>query len=371
MPIVGNRSMLDRTESQLIVRATLDDQDHYVCLHGEPDRVSIERGEGHEQPDQLQLLYYVGNQSVIMDAGYDRGFITSNSSWNRYTDHNVMAYPKGDSGMNTPIPISKQVSHPPVDFLFIEPNTPGRLFILKGQTRLQWRNLPRLLDDGFEQETDGRYERHVLFVADPEHPYLIDINQIDNHTMNGNAPPVQMRYHVDSDNFVKRNSDNWFTWLHETQNNVYLYFSSVEQEANDDRVVIEQADVEEQFRNKRQIKRFTFTSEPASSLTTLGLFKASAYKPALEPQVLAQSPNFKIWQWVNVEAGTVDVILVRSLALPKNQWQPVHFDVNMADDSVQLCCAPSQQVGFARFKKGDLLQDYSFGLELYSNEQPA
>ncbi len=101
-PLVGNKSIMDRSEEQLIVRHTSNGQTHFVCLHGETDIVSIQHGEGHEQPDQLQLLYYLDNQSLIMDAGYDRGFITKNSSWNRYADHNVMAYEEGDSGMTAP-----------------------------------------------------------------------------------------------------------------------------------------------------------------------------------------------------------------------------------------------------------------------------
>ena len=91
---IGNASILERHEEQLIIRRKIAGKQHYVCLHGETDRVTIERGEGHEQPDQLQLLYYIDDRSIIMDAGYDRGFILKNSSWNTYSDHNVMAYPR-------------------------------------------------------------------------------------------------------------------------------------------------------------------------------------------------------------------------------------------------------------------------------------
>ena len=45
-------------------------QDHFIYLNGETQN-SIHRGEGHENADQLQLLYSIGERSYLMDSGYD------------------------------------------------------------------------------------------------------------------------------------------------------------------------------------------------------------------------------------------------------------------------------------------------------------
>ncbi|MCH2451437.1 MAG: hypothetical protein MK198_15030 [Gracilimonas sp.] len=69
---------------------------HYLFLNGEHG-TAISRGEGHEQPDQLQLLYYIDNTSYLMDTGYDAANFIEGippdweaSSWNKWELHNVM-----------------------------------------------------------------------------------------------------------------------------------------------------------------------------------------------------------------------------------------------------------------------------------------
>ena len=62
---------------------------HYVLLNGESGD-AILRGEGHEQADQMQLLYYVDDVSYLLDSGYDNAAGLANSTWNHYADHNVM-----------------------------------------------------------------------------------------------------------------------------------------------------------------------------------------------------------------------------------------------------------------------------------------
>ena len=74
---------------QVLVRKTVSDHSHYLLLNGEQGD-AITRGEGHEQPDQLQLLYYVDGNSYLMDSGYDAPSTRHNSTWNGYNNHNVM-----------------------------------------------------------------------------------------------------------------------------------------------------------------------------------------------------------------------------------------------------------------------------------------
>ena len=60
---------------------------HYVLVNGERGESHV-NGEGHEQPDQLQLLYSVGSADYITDTGYDEAPNTSNSTWNSWRYHN-------------------------------------------------------------------------------------------------------------------------------------------------------------------------------------------------------------------------------------------------------------------------------------------
>lgn len=60
---------------------------HWLLVNGEFGN-AITNGEGHEQPDQLQMLYYVNDHTMVRDAGYDKGSITGNSEWNGFFHHN-------------------------------------------------------------------------------------------------------------------------------------------------------------------------------------------------------------------------------------------------------------------------------------------
>lgn len=68
-------SVDEGSDQQVVARHSSGGQDHYVLLNGESGAAYV-RGEGHEQPDQLQLLYYVNGTSFLMDSGYDSGDFT-------------------------------------------------------------------------------------------------------------------------------------------------------------------------------------------------------------------------------------------------------------------------------------------------------
>jgi hypothetical protein len=77
---------------QKIIRFTDSlSRNHYLLMNGEHGN-SIRRGEGHEQPDQLQLIYQIDDELILADKGYDKGDKAHNSSWNGYNHHNVMSY---------------------------------------------------------------------------------------------------------------------------------------------------------------------------------------------------------------------------------------------------------------------------------------
>jgi len=180
---------------------------HYLFLNGEHDH-AITSGEGHEQPDQLQLLYSVNGKSILKDAGYDSAKERDNSTKNDFYHHNVpyitkiksnivsqdggFASPylpytspqsilspitnslveiKKDANGLIPDPKRKMSLHQPA-YTFLEENN-DHFTILRGKTnhvQLEGVQIARIAND---------YERTVIFVKDNE-PYLIDINQLLN-----------------------------------------------------------------------------------------------------------------------------------------------------------------------------------------------
>lgn len=130
--VIGNPSASDTGPSggqEIIVRTSdANNGEHYILLNGEADDGNggpgdaIVRGEGHEQPDQLQLLYYVDGMSYLMDRGYDNAAGLSNSTWNFYKAHNVMSYNYLHGGIPSPsVDYGKKrivSDHQPVDELY-------------------------------------------------------------------------------------------------------------------------------------------------------------------------------------------------------------------------------------------------------------
>ena len=370
-PEIGNRSPLDLQDEQLITRRNVKGSTHYVCLHGEGSSDTIQRGEGHEQPDQLQLLYYIDDKSLIMDAGYDRGHVFKNSSWNRYTDHNVMAFDDGDSGMKAPHKTLKKVSHATVDYLYFDEATRDNLAIMKGHTVLKWRKSKRVFKSGHKHETNGHYTRTLLFINDGEAPYLIDVNQVRKERKRGSSPGLQMRYHINAP--VSNLRAPWNTWGVTTELDCSMYFQGVEFEKTKGRVEFDDQDVRERFGKTTTIKRFTYFGPKADAMTTVGIFTAipEVAKTAPVPQVAynrSKALTHQIWRWENLSKDIVDIIFVRSQINEEKYEEVVEFDIQLPTDSVKFVCRGRQDVGFARCKivngKWEVLDDYLYGMDL-------
>jgi|GEM_PF-4018130 len=179
---------------------------HYVLVNGEPQE-AIKPGEGHEQSDQLQLLYYVDGQSFIMDAGYDNAPGIKNSTWSAYPNHNVMTvrYTNQDLGHGglpgpmlgidcpivRPCEVGMFADHDAVETLTHETN--GRVDKIQGQITLETDTNPDTAP------TRIVYERTVLFIDDPLRPYMIDINGGEWIRPDGEIPDLptyEMLYHA-------------------------------------------------------------------------------------------------------------------------------------------------------------------------------
>ena len=162
---------------------------HYVLLNGE-STASIRPGEGHEQSDQLQLLYYVDDTSFLVDGGYDSAPGIQNSTWSDYRFHNVMTADRvgmqgGHGGLPGPVAglsCTRQTSTPigevvlPAACMFADHNP---------VERWQHRQYGRIdqIDAAISIYPDAPldndelfYERTLFFIDDKTAPYLIDIN---------------------------------------------------------------------------------------------------------------------------------------------------------------------------------------------------
>ena len=210
--IVGNpvnqKTMGEEGHQELVVRRTIDGRQHYLFLNGESGD-AIQRGEGHEQADQMQLLYYVDDISYLVDSGYDRPrFQFPNwyhSTWNNYSDHNVMTMKPGtsgfsnnDGGINAPVLSGLHVgsNHQGVHEIYYQ--VYGQIDLLSASITLKG------LDTNayFTATKMADYYRNVLFIRDATHPYIVDINavsRIDEFTHWYN-----MLYHGNSNTVVDR-----------------------------------------------------------------------------------------------------------------------------------------------------------------------
>jgi|GEM_PF-1338320 len=365
---LGNRTVHDLQEDQLIIRREIQGEMHYICLHGEGNLDSIRRGEGHEQPDQLQLLYYVGEDSVIMDAGYDKGYVNKNSSWNRYRDHNVMAYERGDSGLSSPN-LFKKVSHAAVDYLYLDEATNERLAVLKGHLGLRVKKV-KSGQKSKKERVDGQYSRTVLFVADSSKPYLIDINSVLNKKHRGTVPRLQMRYHVDSSLFDE--GPEWLHWAMEKKPDVFLYFQGVEYDRNKGKLRIEDKEVRERFKGEKDVKRLTYLGPREKALTTVAVFQSARVASRTCPDPLLEyksSPlTHQLWKWDVEEDQVTDILIVRSPADKGAFETSVQFQISLPGATLQFVLRGMQDVGFARcIRDGQEWKvdiDYMYGLEV-------
>ncbi len=225
--VIGN-SFDDRMDGgygrqEVVVRRTIGNKQHYVLLNGESGD-AIERGEGHEQGDQMQLLYYVGDISYLVDSGYDRPAPPDytiippsydnwrHSTWNPYTNHNVMTMKPDASGwhdnnggvrspfLNLHRQYNVQADHQSVNEIYHENHE--NIDLLSSSIGLLAISSSTSLNPN--KKTFADYYRNVLFIRDSKNPYLIDINAVS-----GDAYDRQnwyrMHYHVNSNRTYRIN----------------------------------------------------------------------------------------------------------------------------------------------------------------------
>ena len=284
-----------------------------------------------------------------MDTGYDKGFVNKNSSWNRYRDHNVMGYERGNSGLSAPN-LFKKVSHAAVDYLYIDEATNQNLAVLKGHVGLRLRSSYRNAKKAQKEHVDGRYARTVLFVANPQSPYLIDINSVLNTKQRGGTPRLQMRYHVGSAYFDQ--GEQWLHWAMEKKPDMFLYLQGVEYDRKKGKLRVEDKEVRERFKDDKEIKRLTYVGPKEKALTTVAIFQPNRVAPKTAPIPLmpfSSSPlPYQIWRWEVEENQRVDILIVRSPLDQEAFETAVRFNIELPGANYEFVLRGMQDVGFVR-----------------------
>lgn len=338
-------SPFDNDEQQLILRSTDNGgSTHYVLLNGERGD-AVERGEGHEQADQLQLLYYIDGISYLVDTGYDEGSPTENSEWNHYSDHNVMVYDEnkpttppteGEGGLEPPeldIFLGRKVSDKSkmgeAGYLYIIENTGSNLTILRGGQSLSF----EASNYGWQVHQNATYKRDVLFVAGTD-PYLIDINNLE-HDFSAYAGyrKFEMSYHMNTladptglDYYKPRTAGflNWDPML-EGNKNLYMYPMSVEYElinegsgGRNDTQLEYLHDMEETNGSTQYINKVVFRDVGVPYWTVANMIMARATPTTQHPELIwtynsdyLDSSEQQGWVW-NRGANVYDVFVARS-----------------------------------------------------------
>lgn len=269
-------------KQQIVIRRA---NNQYVLLNGESGDAII-RGEGHEQGDNMQLLYNVGDISYLMDSGYDRvetetrlwdwikGDTWSKSNWNNYRDHNVsVGFPpfldikngyesSGElnvggyfGGIEYPDLDGTRVNsnHHSTEELYLQTN--GNIDILNGKTSLF------TYDRNGNKYEFGDYRRRAIFINDGSDSYLIDMNMLETDGgVTGNGNWLLHSYHINSQTLKYNPESDGFSLfqnIDQRQNkHLFLFPARVERDAvGDGAVSIFDDTAEEEFQDNKSIKR--------------------------------------------------------------------------------------------------------------------
>ena len=383
-PITYNVS--GSNEQQHIARYTDASGKHYYVLMNGEKGDAISRGEGHEQPDQLQLLYYIDGTSYIMDTGYDKpqgtGLGWNPSSWNNWNDHNVMVSKylytdpllyEPQKGWTEAFGYKKRVisdyNHYDVED-FTQSSIAPKIIELKGRVT------SKAYNDIGQLEGYLPYTRETLFIEDPEHPYLIDMNSMQGPSPSLSKYNIRMRY------FSQGNLNTVGDWQHfglsqtGADKDLYVYLRPVEF-TSPINIDSDTLTVEEYYRKPVVSHYIQLYDKDWQSynlrFTTVAFIDASSNTPSYQPSPLIASNNsqpmaVQVWS-LRRNSTTVDVLARRSGNDSGSYPNSYEFDVfdNDGNYLTHLVLSEGDDYGFVRLiKEGNLWiidQDYQINLQ--------
>ena len=387
----------DDVQQLVIRREDGEGRTHFVLLNGERG-AAITHGEGHEQPDNMQLLYYVDGASMLMDSGYDNAAGVNNSTWNHYYDHNVLNIAFGDyeyrDGYFTDSPKEAISGNPPEGG--IEPPelkklaTPPRKNIGDHSvSELDHRQVGEL--DAFHarqglvnfqpRAAAGPYERDVLFVGGTA-PYLVDLNRAYATAGEGDDRLFRLNYYAKSRDLVVPNdwSADGGGFLHwndvdEGTLGLYLYPNAIEYELRRD-----QSDVRpvedltwEDFSDPLILTRLDLQDDGEDQISFVSFIVPRASAPTNTPKMVRSRGSsrtyYQAWVWQQ-DPNTIDVYAARSM-LEEFATPEFTFNLQEADPAFPdftLVLGMFESFGFARLKQENgewqIHPDYQINLNL-------
>lgn len=374
----GGSVMSGASKQSTVVRRQINGKKHFILMNGEYGD-AIGRGEGHEQPDQLQLLYYIDDQSYLMDSGYDSGNLNENSTWNHIKHHNLPAYMPNThqtSGGESP-PINgwwndHSVKHSTWDLVarkvakqnnvvknYSEKH--GNITLLHGEKRLGFFNWVNLQYDEYR----SKHFRNVLFIEDPAFPYLIDFNTT--YRIKEYYDSYFMSYHFKGSKSVE---NNWVVSNY-NGNKVTGFLDAVEFNKETvypltnywtNNVLVEESDTNEYATN------VALLSNGSKYFSTVGIIHGNGTTSQAVPQkVFATGLNYQAWYW-SPSTDIIDVIIKRTEWDDPDFSTPITFDVALQGEYIYgITLRESRDYGYARFEKINgswrIVSDYYLNLK--------
>ena len=375
--------------NQKILRYPIGNQIHYVLLNGETG-ASRSRGEGHEQPDQMNLFYQVEDEVILGDLGYDSAPKFANASYNAYNLNNVMSiynynqkyyydwmdfwyvglglsavldffidYPleyQNNGGVRSPnIGLEEKYKiavHNDVDFLTMENS--ASYSKLKSRINIYRKN-----------QSSATLARNVLFIKDEINSYLIDCNRVERSS----SDRYEMRYYLPHTFLYKKkystvddvfysltnnllypstNNSNPTQWLSRfsemqsgiTGNSIYFLNDAVEYSA--DREMHYSTDIlknvtavegtqygfDEDLPNET-LNQFSLISRPTKHFTSVAIVAASASitsSPENQIHPSTTTNPYQIWTWDR--GNHIDIFYQQSKYDPQyGQTRTVYVDL--------------------------------------------
>lgn len=368
-------------EQYLISRNTdSQNREYYISLTGEKG-ASITSGEGHEQPDQLQLLFYRDQYSFLADPGYDSGNPQTNSTWNGYVNNNTMQYDaaeiqtvmdfvtkQNEGGLESPYAsfiLQRKVSVHNEAELFYEEPAPS-VEILSGRVQLNFQNpLP----------AESVYNRTVLLIKG-ESPYLIDINDV---TAVIGRNDFVMRYYGKSSQSDTENG--WFFWDHSTQpftspdDRLFLYTVPLVGNFTEENNSIEIQEYENRNSSGDKIpypviRKSYVSTEETDRFTTAGILKIDDSIPASEPQFVPDTQNLS-YMVHRLNSETVDLFVFATDTVDQKRTLSIHSGPL---EGLDFSFAANEVIGFSRLNQsGDSWNqdtDYTVNLNAITAPDP-
>ncbi len=372
----GTGTTQQTSDQQLVLRRQALGKTHYLLLNGESPYsasstaagAAITSGEGHEQPDNMQLLYYVDDLSYLMDSGYDRGYVTNNSMWNGYRHHNVLVESSSANGGLSGPRINFTLTHKVVDHLGatqLYRSHHGSITVLHGKQRLHPEDF--LGGDGVK----STYERKTLFV-EGSNPYLIDLNRnrLDSDA-NIDACLYRMQYHLDAQSLpisIYNGYGEWPSFLEASPSTagadkLFIHPMTIEHRlvkvnsgpsrSNGDFIGVEEDDARERDGQITQyIRRLDICDDGGRDFGVATVLQVRPSAPAYVPKVLwsyTGSRKHQGWVWQQ-SATQFDVFVARSSSEGTGATD-IKFNarsVNYGYPNLWLALPAGQTFGFAR-----------------------